>query len=149
MPLHSVEGLAPESHPIRCVRSVMPRTCRHLFERVVALPILIEAYKKARRGKRVRDYVYAFDRRREENLVGLIGHPLDPHRLHLHHYRPARREGLGRVRCRLRSPPRLGNLDLEIEMISRRLTFDRGFVILCTIVLCTHKLALLVGYQDG
>ena len=49
----------------------MARTYKHLFEEVVALPNLIAAYKKARRRKRMRDYVYAFDRRREENLVEL------------------------------------------------------------------------------
>ena len=49
----------------------MARTYKHLFEQVVDLANVIEAYRKARRGKRCRDYVYAFDENREENLVAL------------------------------------------------------------------------------
>ena len=49
----------------------MARTCKHLFEQVVDLANLIHAYRKARRRKRCRDYVLAFDRDREENLVAL------------------------------------------------------------------------------
>jgi len=49
----------------------MARTYKHLFEQVVDLANLIDAYRKARRRKRCRPYVLAFDRNREENLVAL------------------------------------------------------------------------------
>jgi len=74
----------------------MARTYKHLFEHVVDLANLIDAYRKARRGKRDRDYVFAFDRKREENLVALRDalaagtyRPGDYHNFHI--YEPKRR----------------------------------------------------------
>ena len=49
----------------------MARTYKHLFGQVVDLANVIDAYRKARRRKRRRDYVIAFDRHREKNLVAL------------------------------------------------------------------------------
>ena len=49
----------------------MARTHKRLFEQVADLSNLITAYRKARRGKRMRDYVFAFDQKREQNLVEL------------------------------------------------------------------------------
>ena len=49
----------------------MARTHKHLFQQIADLSNLIVAYRKARRGKRMRDYVFAFDQKREEHLVEL------------------------------------------------------------------------------
>ena len=49
----------------------MARTYKYLFPQVAGLANLILAYRRARRGKRSRDYVFAFDQMREENLVAL------------------------------------------------------------------------------
>ena len=49
----------------------MARTHKHLFGQVVDLANVIDAYRKARRRKRLRDDVLALDRHREENLADL------------------------------------------------------------------------------